>query len=140
MRSIRTVGSSWYTQLLTALRSKRNSPDLISALLARASKLAEGCESGSFASYSEIVAALVQRITVAQDQVTIEIDHNGLVERLLDQQVPSQSRGKDHPPILIEGPIRSRRRGVEAKLVVLDQQQRAWEPDANLVKALACQK
>ena len=34
-------------------------------------------------------------------------------------------------------PVRFRRRGVEAKLVVLDQQQPASEPDANLVKALA---
>jgi len=42
-----------------------------------------GCESESFASYSEIVAALVGRITVAQDQVTIKIDRNGLAERLL---------------------------------------------------------
>ena len=44
---------------------------------------------------------------------------------------------KASSPILIEVPVRFRRRGVEAKLVVLDQQQRASEPDANLVKALA---
>ena len=38
---------------------------------------------------------------------------------------------------MIEVPVRFRRRGVEAKLVVLDQRQPASEPDANLVKALA---
>ena len=72
---------------------------------------------------SEIVAALVRRITVAQDQVTIEIDRNGLAERLLGQEALLDSRRKDHPPIPIEVPVRFRRRGVEAKLVVLDQRQ-----------------
>ena len=43
---------------------------------------------GSFASYLEIVAALVRRITVAQDQVTIEIGRDGLADRLLGQEAP----------------------------------------------------
>jgi site-specific DNA recombinase len=109
---------------------------LVSVLLARAFKLAGACDSVSFASHSEIVAALVRRVTVAQDQVTIEIDRNGLAERLLDHE-GRQSRKKDHSPILIEVPVRFRRRGVEAKLVVLNRQQAVSEPDANLVKALA---
>jgi hypothetical protein len=67
--------------------------------------------------------------------VTIEIDRNGVAERLLEQAAPEPS-GKDHPPILIEVPVRFRRRGVEAKLIVSDQHQPAPEPDANLVKAL----
>jgi hypothetical protein len=37
----------------------------------------------------------------------------------------------------MEVSVRFRRRGVEAKLVVLDQRRTAAEPDANLVKALA---
>jgi site-specific DNA recombinase len=123
--------------LLDALRFKRKSPDMISALLTRASKLADGCESGSFANYLQIVAALVRRVTVAQDQVTIKIDRSGLAGCLLDQDAHSESNGKGRPSILIEVPVRFRRRGVEAKLVVLDQQGPAAEPDANLVKALA---
>lgn len=111
--------------------------DLIFALLARASKLADGCESGSFTNYLEIVSAFVQRVTIAQDQVTIEIKHESLTELLLDETASSSSRGKDRPPILIEVPVTFRRRGVEAKLVVLAQQHHASEPDANLVKALA---
>lgn len=123
--------------LLDALRLKRKSPDLVSAVLDRASSLADACESRSFASHLEIVNALVRRVTIAQDEVAIEIDHNGLIERLLDREAACQSKGRDHPPILIEVPVRLRRRGVEAKLVVLDQQQRAPELDAHLVKALA---
>jgi hypothetical protein len=122
--------------VLDALRFKRKSPDLVSAVLAHASKLAEVCESGSFAKYPEIVATLVQRINVAQGQVTIEIDRNGLAERLLDQATLEPSE-KNHPPTLIDVSVRFRRRGVEAKLVVLDQQQTATGPDPNLVKALA---
>ena len=122
--------------LLDALRFKRKSPDLVSAVLGRASSLADPCESGSFASHLEIVAALVRRVTIAQDQVTIEIDPKGLAERLLDQKA-SSPREKDRAPISIEVPVRFRRRGVEAKLVVLSRQQAASEPDTNLVKALA---
>ena len=121
--------------VLDALRLKRKSPHFVAAVLARASKLAEECESGSLGKYAEIVVALVQRITVAQGQVTIEIDRNGLAERLLEKATPEPS-GKDHSPTLIEVSVKFRRRGVEAKLVVLDQPQDASEPDANLVKAL----
>jgi hypothetical protein len=85
----------------------------------------------------EIVSTLVRRVTIAHDQVTVEIDHNGLVERLLDRKATSQSRGKNDHPILIEVPVRFQRRGVEAKLVVVGGHQSAPEPDANLVKALA---
>ena len=123
--------------VLDSLHFTRKSPDLVSALLARASKLADGCESGSFASHLEIIASLVRRITVAQDLVTIEIDHNGLVERLLDQEPASGSEAKVHRPIMIEVPVRFRRRGVETKLVVLDHRQPACEPDVNLVRILA---
>jgi site-specific DNA recombinase len=83
----------------------------------------------------DIIAVLVRRITIAQDKVTIEIDHDGLAEHLLDQKVSSPR--KDRPPISIEVPIKFRRRGVEAKLVVLSGHPAASEPDANLVKALA---
>jgi hypothetical protein len=123
--------------VLDALRFKRKSLNLVSTLLACASRLAGACDAGSPASQLEIVTALVRRVTIAQDEVAIEIDHNGLLERLLDREAASQSRGRDCPPILIEVPVRFRRRGVEAKLVVLDQKHGASEPDGNLVKALA---
>jgi site-specific DNA recombinase len=60
-----------------------------------------------------------------------------LAERLLDQQALPTSETENRRPILIKVPVRFRRRGVEAKLIVLDRQQGASEPDANLVKALA---
>jgi site-specific DNA recombinase len=123
--------------LLDALHFKRKSLDLVSVLLARASVLATSCDTGSPASQSEIVAALVRRITLAQDRVTIEIKHEGLVERLLEKEAPSALERKHHQAITIKVPVRFRRRGVEAKLVVLDQQYPASEPDANLVKAVA---
>jgi site-specific DNA recombinase len=122
--------------VLDALRLKRKSPDLVSGLLARAFTLADGCESSSFASHLGIVAAIVRRATLAEDRVTIEIDRKGLAEHLLDQKASSPSE-KDRPPISIEVPVRFRRRGVEAKLVVLSRHPAASEPDTNLIKALA---
>ena len=122
--------------LLDALRSKPKSPDLVSALLARASRLADVCESGLPASQSEIVPSLVRRITVGENQIAIEIEEEALADRLLDKEDYSTSEAKNRRPIIIEVPVRFHRRGVEAKLVVLGRHQPAPEPDANLVKAL----
>ena len=105
---------------MNGLHFKRKSPDLVSALLTRASKIAAACDMGSFASQSEIIASLVHRITVAQDKVTIEIERKKLAERLLDQEALSTSEVKDRQAIMIEVLIRFRRRGVETKLIVLD--------------------
>jgi site-specific DNA recombinase len=124
-------------EVLNGVRSKRKSPNRVSAVLAHASTLAEVCEAGSFASQVEVVACLVQRITVAQDQVTIEIDRKGLAERLLDREASSASEAENRRPIMLEVPVRFRRRGVEAKLIILGPQQPASEPDPNLVKALS---
>jgi len=58
-----------------------------------------------------------------------------LLERLLDREAMAASKREGRRPILINIPVRYQRRGVEAKLVVLDHS--ASEPDANLVKAVA---
>jgi hypothetical protein len=121
--------------VLDAIGLKRKSPDVIAAALARASKLADACESGSFASCLEIITALLRRLTIAQDQVTIEIGRKILVDYLLGQEARSASE-ENYQPITIDVPVRFRRRGVEAKVVVLDQRQPAGL-DANLVKAVA---
>ena len=119
--------------LLDAIRSKRKSPDLVSAVLARATKLVCEYELGSLANRLETLSTLVRRVTIAREKVTIEIKHEGLAETLLGQEAPSVSTEK---PTLIEVPVSFRRRGVEAKLCVLDQRQPTSGADANIVKAL----
>lgn len=84
-----------------------------------------------------VVAAHVQRITVAQDRIAIEVDRKALAARLLDQDALPASEARKRGAITIEVPVRFRRRGVEAKLVVLDHQHPASGPDPNLIKALA---
>jgi site-specific DNA recombinase len=121
--------------LLDDLCFKRKSPDQVTALLKRASKLADVCEAASVAEQSEIVAALVRCVSVARDKVTIEIDRQALAARLLDQEAVSKSGAKSRGAITIGVPVRFRRRGVEAKLVILDQHAGS-EPDANLVRML----
>jgi DNA invertase Pin-like site-specific DNA recombinase len=51
--------------LLDVIRSKHKSPDLISAVLVRATKLARDCESESFANHMEALSTLVRRVTIA---------------------------------------------------------------------------
>jgi DNA invertase Pin-like site-specific DNA recombinase len=122
--------------LLKTLPLGRKSPDVFSAIFARAEKLAEMCDAGSFADQVEVVAAHVQRITVAQDRVAIEVDREALAARLLNQIAVPASKARKRGAITIDVPVKFRRRGVEAKLVVLDHQHPASEPDANLIKAL----
>jgi site-specific DNA recombinase len=122
--------------LLDDLRFKRKSPNQVSALLTRASRLADTCEAASFAEQSEIVAALVRRVSVAQDKVTIEIDRQALAARLLDQEAVSKFGTKSHGATTIDVPVRFRRRGVEAKLIVLGPPGSHAELDENLVKLL----
>jgi site-specific DNA recombinase len=123
--------------VLDALPAKRKSPDMVSTVLVRAAKLADAIEVGSPASQAEIVTALMRRVTVAQDKVTLEIKRKALAARLLDQEVVPAAEADGCRTITLEVPVRFRRRGVEAKLVVLDQQDAAAEADPNLVKALA---
>jgi site-specific DNA recombinase len=124
-------------KVLDALPSIKKSPDMVSAVLARAAKFADACEPGSPTSQAEIVATLVRRVTVAQDKVTIEIGRNALAARLLYRELAPACKTKDCGAVTLDVPVRFRRRGVEAKLVVQDQERHASEPDANLVKALA---
>jgi site-specific DNA recombinase len=123
--------------VLGALPLKKKSPDVISAVLKRAAKLADACEAGSPASQTEIIAAIVRRVVVAQDKVTIEIARTALVARLLNREAASTPEPKSRSAIMIKMPVRFRRRGVEAKLVVQDQQRPVSRPDPNIVKALA---
>ena len=122
--------------LLDDLRFKRKSPDQVSALLTRASMLADACEAASFAEQLEIINALVRRVSVAQDKVTIEIDRQTLAARLLDQEAVSKSGAMSRGAITIDVPVMFRRRGVEAKLMVLGQSEPAPQPDDNLVRLL----
>ena len=122
--------------LLDGLCLKRKSPERVSALLTNASKLAEVCDEASFASQVEVVASLVRRVTVAQDKVTIEIERQALAGRLLDQEAVSASEAKNRGCIKTEVAVRFRRRGVEAKLVVLGQAGSGAEPDPNLAKLI----
>ena len=121
--------------LLEALPTKRRSPDAVSAVFMRASKLVKLCDEAS--SQAEVISALVRRVTMAQEKVSIEIARNVLVARLLDQRVALTSGPENRGAITLEVPVRFRRRGVEAKLVIQDQSHAPSEPDANLVEALA---
>ena len=123
--------------VLDALVLKRKPPSLVSAALERAEKLADACEAGTPAYQAEIVVALVQRITVAQEKVTVEIARNALARRLLNREAGAASESKSRSGITIEVQVSFRRRGVEAKLVIQGQWGSTSSPDPKLVKALA---
>jgi DNA invertase Pin-like site-specific DNA recombinase len=122
--------------VLDALRTSQISPDRVSALLTCASRLADACEEGSNAEQSELIATLVSRVTVARNRVMIEIEHKALVDRLLDRDITFPAEVTEGQRITIEVPVTFRRRGVEARLIVLGRQQPAPKPGPHLVKAL----
>ncbi|WP_045365467.1 recombinase family protein [Methyloceanibacter caenitepidi] len=122
--------------VLDALASMKKSPDVFSAVLARASKLADACEADTLSGKEEVITALVRRTVVAQDKVMIEIGRKALTTLLLDQEQVTADRSKDTGTITIEVPMRFRRRGVEAKLVVAGHQESRSDPDPSLVGLL----
>jgi site-specific DNA recombinase len=85
-----------------ALRFKRKSPDLVSGVLAHASKLADCLALESSTNHIEIISALVRRITVTPEKVMIEINRESLASFLRDQSVDYTRR---------EGPSTDRHRG-----------------------------
>jgi site-specific DNA recombinase len=123
--------------LLKALPLKHKSPDAVSAIFTGAETQAVICDARSVANQVEIVAAHLQRITVAEDRIAIEVDRKALAARLFDQDALPASEARKRGAITIDVPVRFRRRGVEAKLVVLDAQRPTFGPDPNLIKALA---
>ena len=69
--------------------------------------------------------------------MTIEIARKALAARLLDQEADDASTSTHGDAVTIEVPVRLRRRGVEAKLVVPNLTDAASDPDPSLVKLLA---
>ncbi|HML90854.1 recombinase family protein [Methyloceanibacter sp.] len=122
--------------LLDTLRVKHKSPDAVSGVLAHASKIVEVCETASPKIQADIVAALVRRVTVAPDKVTIEIARKALTARLLDQEAQDASASIRSDTVAIDVPVCLRRRGVEAKLIVPDLMDSVSDPDPSLVKLL----
>ena len=87
---------------------------------------------GAFAGQSEIVSALVRRITVAQEKVTIEVDPNVLAERLAGSRRPKPAGGPSCDLDQGAGKVSAARR--RSQFVVQDQDTLSV-PDAKLVRA-----
>ena len=106
----------------------RLSAGQIEAALGRAAELASRLDAGT-AHRSEVLVAIVARVTLCQDRLKIEVSRSVLLERLMDGTAPVD--GQVGEVVTIDVPIEFQRRGVEARLVMRSDP--AAEPDEKLV-------
>jgi len=106
-------------------------PDRIESLIREAEDLANALLKAGMVEQRKIILKIVNRIEVGPDR--IRINPNGLSQRLGRSRQVKTSAGR----LKIDIPVRLKRRGVEKKIVITDNNQRSARPDAKLIKAVA---
>jgi site-specific DNA recombinase len=81
----------------------------------------------------EILRALVHRITLKPGQITFEINRRWLAGHLTGSQIP---QGPSEETIIFEVPMQLRRKGVEAKIILEQDEHGSPRPDPALVRLL----
>ena len=108
-------------------------PDKIESLFARAEELAEILSEAGTAEKRKLLIKILDRIEVRLDRIRIEL----IADRLFDVVGhPDQSDVADQM-IMIDMPVKLKRRGVEKRIIITNGNQTSAEPDANLIKAVA---
>ncbi|MEX2613155.1 MAG: recombinase family protein, partial [Gaiellaceae bacterium] len=111
-------------------------PDAQAEVMARAERLVADLERGRGEEQREILADLVERVTVGADFLRIEIGRTPLCMRLVGDEAPTAV--EPGGALLIEAPLRIARRGGETKLVIDGEAASAdRSPDPALVRSVA---
>jgi site-specific DNA recombinase len=122
-------------RVLEALRIHGASPTEIEQATKRASGTAERILRGSLDDQREDLVALVSRINLAPTAVLIDLSRSGLSHLVLGCE--TQRADPQDEIIRLHIPIRLRRRGAEAKLVITDPASRRREVDPRLSRLVA---
>jgi site-specific DNA recombinase len=107
-------------------------PERLRATLARADEVAAICSSGSAAAQRELLLAIVERITLAQDELAIALRADALCDWL-----EVELAGNSAATHVVRVPVTIKRRGIETRLVIEGATDDAPRADAALIKALA---
>lgn len=117
----------------------------IEAITKAAKDAADTLKLGAPNAKRQLLQALIARIAVAADLIRIEISRTGLHDltgcstenqHSRDQKVAATNREQE-APIVLKLPMRLRRRGVEARLIIGDQTTSTATPDPALVRLVA---
>lgn len=98
-------------------------------------ELAEQLEAGSMEEKRTLLHQIIHRITLKPNAITMEIDRIGLAKAVGIGN--TQEEENNHKIATIHLPIRLRRRGVEAKLILTDAKEPTPSADPNLIHLIA---
>ena len=124
-------------ELIALLRVRNTPPRVLRAMKAGAQRLADDLRSDSAASRRSALQALVDRIDVHPDHISITINLQKL-SRLLGLP-EAETIGTESTAIvnMIHLPLRLKRRGIEAKLMVGGDAEPVSKPDTALIALIA---
>jgi DNA invertase Pin-like site-specific DNA recombinase len=111
------------------------SPDIAEQVTASGATIANKLTSATLEDKRHALCAIIHRITLGADEITIEMDRTGLIKALKIGPDPHHPTFRE--PAIINLPIQLRRRGVEAKLVLTDAQDAATHIDPHLTRLIA---
>jgi site-specific DNA recombinase len=125
--------------LLEMLEAHASEPMLQQVLMARAAKLAEEWAQMPPLRMRVTIAALVQRVEICPDEVTIHLRPRRLAALLDDRLTPANpSPVADEPTVALSHPVKLRRAGKEVRMVIdhTDPFAPPAKPDPSLVNAI----
>jgi len=117
--------------LMDALYLKEHSPVVLSKLKTQSARVTHQITDGEFQEKRSILQTIIERVDLSSNTITLTINTEGLAETL-DIACPENT-----DPISITIPIRLRRRGVEAKLIIQGSNAELSNVDTNLCRLVA---
>jgi site-specific DNA recombinase len=122
-------------RVVAALQLDDATPDRLRAAIAKAAVVSDALRDGVPDRRRQLVTALIERVTLSPDALRIEIKRSCLARVLkADDSADAKHAGESVDLVV---PVQLKRRGVEAKLVMLAAGGPAPVPDAALVTLLA---
>jgi site-specific DNA recombinase len=122
-------------RLIDVLRLNDQRPTSLTRISDQAKKLANDVRSGDATRQREILETIVRRLDLSLTSITVTFNRNGMAKVLGIEATSATTRQNDS--VTLKLPIKLRRRGVEAKLVINTSANPNRERDPNLCKIVA---
>jgi hypothetical protein len=116
-------------RLFKALQPVNTQPDSLRTALQSAAKIADRLKD------PQMLRCLLHRVIISRDTICLSVRRSALIEAL-DGTKPGGPDNRNEVFKLVV-PVRLKRRGVEAKLIIGAMENDAREPDANLIQLIA---
>jgi hypothetical protein len=126
-------------RLIKRLKLSNASPAHLGPMFTGAASLADRITKSGPAEQRRILLEMLENIDVRQDRVGIVLRTNALRSMIGEDVQKQQHQNRSEQPehtYTLDLPVSFRRRGVEMKLAITDDQQKALSPDPKLIAAI----